>query len=248
MLSDLLILVMVGIRLAIALSLTRLGRRQGQRPLLWLALAFYANGLSNIFLTSELMPNLLLFALGLLISQPALVMFTRQTFYQGQPSPWRLFMAISVAGPLLSAGLVSTGGGFALLLPGAAGAFLNWSWHTWSAWRARRALAGDPYVEPWVKGRYACIVLYGLIMMLSVLLLPLRDMTVQVPVLSVLQVLVAIAALVLQYLAWCMPRWLRAYLNRGYAASPADDEPLLSEEELLPQGHCANTTANTTHA
>jgi hypothetical protein len=249
MVSDMLIIVMIGVRLSVALALLRLGRRPEHRPLIWLALAFAANGLSNIFLTQQIMPNLFLFAIGLLIAQPALVMFTMQTFYQGRPSPWRLFMAASVAGALISIVLLRSGGGFDLLLAGALGAFLTWSWHTWSAWQAMRRLAGERYLEPWVRRRYSFMIVYGLLMMITVLLLPLRGVILQFPPLAALQVLVAIGALLLQYLAWCMPQRLRAYLNRNYQElTQSDDELLLSEEELMRLAAGMNTPANTTAA
>ncbi|MBN2369975.1 MAG: hypothetical protein JXO72_05760 [Vicinamibacteria bacterium] len=217
------------LRLGIGVILFRLALNPRYRNLHWLAAVFYLNFV-NLFLRG---PDLGMIAqVVMIVIQICLALFTHTTFYQHRRSPvgWVI------------GGLVVAGGASLYLSRQAPTYFgtqpmhlmcaVNWLWHALAAWKVWRALRPDGTVEDWIKARYAMVVTYAALMGALFLTLPLW--LIPMPFIHITWQVTMMVALVLQYLAWGMPAFLRRRLNRNYRPSAAAEQAQsMTEEDAL---------------
>jgi hypothetical protein len=216
------------LRLGIGLLLLRLALNPKYRNLHWLAAVFYLNFIA-LFLRGQ--------ALGsaaqalMVVIQICLAMFTHTTFYRHRRSPVGWMIGALIVGGGLSFYRPQHPTAYAGLVPMQLMSAANWSWHGLVAWQVWRKLRLDRSIEDWVKTRYVIVVTYALAMAALFLLQVSRT---GVPFLGWVWTATFIVALVLQYLAWGMPAFLRNYLNRNYRPSAATAEARdMTEEEVL---------------
>ncbi len=238
MAGDILIWIMIVARIVIGVSLTRAASRQNVRNLFLLAAVFYIYALSNVFYTQTLY-NAFLFTGGAMLAQVFQVLFINQTFYRDRPSPWKIFMAITLLAGLgilwFNMSKSTERNSIALVSIVIA---CNWLWHTVIAGQAYRAAAPDRTVEDWIKTRYRLMIAYCSISVLAgalgviVALQEMPAMAIQIPI-----GLISIGSIVLQYLVWVMPEGFRQYSNRNYQVpvQATRDIADLSEEEIMEQ-------------
>ena len=223
MTRDAIVLIMLLVRIVVAVRLFQLAARK-VRSLYWLGAAFLANAAYYALglLIEDPVPQHFVYTIGLACAQLLVVMFIHTTFYQGKKSPFQIFLGLTIvaaivdivsgiwAGPVVS--LVS------LMVTA------NWGWHAVIAYQAYQQVAGEKYVEDWVKVRYKLMIAYcALLAMTGLMLVGYLVQDVMVQVQSLLG-LFALAGVVLQFLVWVMPERFRQFLNRNYQAELLEEQ------------------------
>jgi hypothetical protein len=219
------------VRLLLVSQLARAVFRLARRDLLWLAVHYLATFVFDIsFILAGAaragnLPGKWILPLGGLqclfglLGDLALVSFIHQTFYRDRKSPAWVFIGSALVIFGLGIGAIPLVE-FPIFNP------LIWGWLAFGANQAYRRLAGEPYVEDWIKARYRLMVTYSFMLILTALL-PLTEFVlaapVQVAALTILDILLGAAAITLQYLVWVMPESFRKWLNRKQGA-PAKDQ------------------------
>lgn len=233
---DILIVAQTVLRLAVAIALTRVVRRRPDMSnLRWLAISFWANAVTNIFLTTFL-ASPVIFAAGVLVVQPSLVMFIHETFYRDRRSPYLVFLflaiVVSVANLVMKA--MGINADLATTLSAIQTAVV-WLWHAMVAYRAYTSLAKQRFVADWVKARYRMMVTYAalaVVVQFAVLRLYLPGPGASI--ISIVAFLCAVTSVVFQFLVWVMPESFRRWLDRNYRSPEPDDEEFeMSEEEIM---------------
>lgn len=233
---DILIVAQTILRFAVAVALTRVVRRRpDMKNLRWLAISFWANALTNIFLATFL-ESPVIFAVGVLIVQPSLVMFIHETFYRDRRSPYLFFLILAIIVSLANLMMKALGGNADLATTlSAIQTAVVWLWHAMVAYRAYASLAKQRFVEDWVKARYRMMVTYAalaVVVQTAVLRLYLPEPWASI--ISISAFLCAVTSVVFQFLVWVMPERFRRWLDRNYQA-PADGDVEfgMSEEEVM---------------
>jgi hypothetical protein len=236
------LLILLAARLIIAVQLTRVSISQKLPNLMWLAAFFYVTCIGDFFF--DVVTVMWLFGLGVGLGEIAMVIFIHQTFYRGRKSPWLLFMGIAILVTITNVYLP-------LVNPYYFPSFspFNWIWLIVAGLQAYKQIAADANVENWIKTRYKLVIAYSALALLApiqsifyiiALLFPSETPFYMTPLSLVMNYTVFVATMVvvvLQYLAWVMPKAYMRFLNRNYQA-PSEavlSGMSMSEEEILKQ-------------
>lgn len=199
----------------------------------WLSANFGLAALGNFF--SSIVPLPIPSMILLVITSMCLVMFVQRTFYRDRKSPylfilgllliigiWQIYSTITNPTAYMSWSQL----GFAIV----------WGWQSYLAIKTRSDIGSDLTVEDWVKARYLLWFAYTFPMFLLVIrmLLPIPYTAIESYITSPIVGL----AVIIQYITWAMPEFIRLWLNRNYkpvAVANASDLMRMTEEELIHQ-------------
>jgi hypothetical protein len=258
---DVLILLFAALQIAIAIRLSQYAKQSHQQSLRWLSVWFISLSLASILSTYTVTIAPVEAVLGLIASL-SLVTFVQRGFYQGRRSPYWVVVAVTL-GLHLTACVIAVQYQSERALQDAGnlwkqlqifpildnpqyaralhlwlamgyteipGYVIPWLWYLWAAVAAYRPIAADRAVEDWVKSRYQMMMLYCALAILGYLLL----IGSHVSGLDALAPVIAIVALVMQWLVWMMPERFRQWLNRRYQPVVNQQQlEALTEDELL---------------
>jgi len=98
-------------------------------------------------------------SLGLTIAQILVILFIHNTFYQGEKSPVKFFLALSIITGTIDVVWASVKSGVGPSFVSFA-VTSNWLWHASIAYKAFHQIAQEKYVEDWVKTRYKLMIAY----------------------------------------------------------------------------------------
>ncbi len=261
---DVLLTVVSLVEIGIGLRVLQYGQKNNLPQFHWLALSFFGLAiaqLSSLYIFT-LYP---LLVIAQLISLFGLLVFVRDTFYKGKRSQYPIMLALTLVIYLIALfyavqyhlirASIDPGNFWAQTqfyrvgdpayqqiwgvmdkawIAEVIGFAIAWMWQFWAAWQALKVIGNNPYVEDWVKSRYRMILYSGAINLL-VIVLGLISLFTRTEDLILSQPIGSVTVLVLQFLAWVMPDGFRKWLNRNYRPVSEDEEPILSETEIIAQ-------------
>jgi hypothetical protein len=238
-----LLVILILARLVIAVQLTRLAYRQALHNLLWLAAFFFLTSAGDLALLFNLF---WLFGLCVGAGEIVMVMFIHQTFYRDRKSPYLIFLTIAIFFAVVDFKISLAATKLLAFNP------CNWVWLIVIGYQSYKLISADKSVEDWIKARYKLVIAYSFLALVTPLLTVLGIASHFFPfVTTVLDSLAMgffvlgslIAFVVLEYLAWVMPRPYRRFLNRHY--QPLEQNPSFSiempEEEVLRAFQASNS-------
>lgn len=240
-LLDNMLILMIVIRLVIGVSLLKKSKKSGMKNLYWLSAVFLINGLNGVFFMDAYMnPTVQWFGAG--VTLLCHLVFTVQTFFQNKSSPFKTFFAISVGLSMISviiAVLVQFGNFIDLssTIPSAVYAVnvaITWGWYYIVTKTAYKEVENSKFVEDWVKKRYKLTMLYSLMIIIASILIPLYAEN-QNTSLMLITFLLIDGSLIVQFMAWVMPKSLKKFFNRNFLTGENIQDDNLSEEEIMMQ-------------
>lgn len=222
-------------RVVIAVQLTRVALRQKLPNLFWLAAFFAITALGDVYFSTVAMATGIFWPFGLSIGlgDIVLVLFIQKTFYQDRKSPWLVFLGVAVIVAVMD-----------VIRPFPFFSPLTWLWLIVVGYQAYRQIAADKAVEDWVKARYLLVVAYSIIALSGPFLSVSGYLAAAVPALTpyvtgptaqMVNAVLTVIGIAVQYLAWVMPEFFRRFLNRKYQAPALGSALGMSEEEVLRQ-------------
>lgn len=219
------------VRLVLAIQLTAAVRRTGQRVLQWLAVYYFATFAFDICFNLNTITQAVLTVGGLQVpvfavlkylfgglGDVAMVMFIHQTFYHDRRSPYLSFIGSAILVSVVGIGIACFASGTNIFNP------FIWGWLAVVADKTYRQISDDKAVEDWVKVRYQLVIAYAVMLvaaamlMLVVMVLVGRGLQQAASVIIITDIMISMAAIILQYLAWAMPDRLRNWFNRNQQA------------------------------
>lgn len=227
-----LLLTLIALRLIIGARLFVSARQNNLPNLNWLGAYFLLFSIGAIFAPIENSPlgNLpislyILVGVGTLLTQPMIILFNQTTFYQGRKSPaawfWAIFIITGLAtlyGVFISESNFNQSLWVSAYVPTQ---LLIWGWHIWAAYQAFKGLEQETAVEDWIKSRYRLIIWYSALLVVGVGASLIRILfaggSTANPLgglMAIITLLMQIASVVVQFLAWVMPENFRQWLNR----------------------------------
>jgi hypothetical protein len=265
MLFDGVILIYAVLGFVIGVRALQYARKNQQPNFRWLAMWFLCSAIvmpANLF-ACTIYPVVVL---GTVVATVGIATFVKTTFYQGRRSLYGVILALSLGLLLLSLFFaVQYQLERARIAPGDFGAQtqyydtegpeylqalefgqsvtwlllsgygIAWLWHFRAGWEAYRVIRKDPQVEDWVKGRYKLMLWYSGLYLLPSLTITLRNLT-GIQALTLVMPFALITAVIMQFLAWIMPKGFQRWLNRNYQPPVFETVELKqSEEEIMGQ-------------
>lgn len=240
-LLDNMLILMIVIHLVIGVSLLKKSKKSGMKNLYWLSAVFLINGLNGVFFMDAFMnPTAQWFGAG--VTLLCHIVFTVQTFFQNKSSPYKTFFAISICLSIISVfiAILIQFVNFTELsstIPSAVYAVnvtITWGWYYVVTKKAYNEIENSKYVEDWVKKRYKLTIVYSLMIILASILIPFYTEN-QNTGLMLITFLLIDGSLVLQFMAWVMPKSLKKFFNRNFLTGENIQDDNLSEEEIMMQ-------------
>jgi len=243
---------MILLRIIIGVRLVIVARRNNLPNLYWLAAMFFTVAIGVLFAPTEGNPlgdlpiSLWMFiGMANAITMFLIIPFNQATFYRDRKSPqWWYVGLCTILAILTVYGLIRSESNYNQN-PWAAlaslGIMITVIWHGWAAYRALAAVAKERAVEDWIKARYRLIVLYSALVVILTAAGMVRTVfaggATETPLgnaMALLELIVNITLVSVQFLAWVMPEGYRRWLNRNYQSPVQDEAELtLSEEEIM---------------
>ena len=103
-------------------------------------------------------------------------------------------------------------------------------WFTYQSSKAYLVVKDVKSIEPWIKTRYYLVIVYSILLFMGHLIFILDpSILLNFNFMTLLNIIIYIILLILEYLAWVIPKSLKNWLNRNYKSFK---EILLSKKEL----------------
>ncbi len=227
--TEIMIILNTSMKLIIALSVVEKARRSGMKTLYFLSSVFITSSFVGIF-NMDSIKNLTLAWSISGITQLLILIFIEQTFYKDKKSPFKLFLIIivpisiiTILNPVYSAAIYAINSSIVSV------------WFIIVAGNAYNEIKDSEFVEDWVKKRYKLIILYALLDIIANIAIPVVAVNPDSTLWMLIVFLSLDGALIVQFLAWVMPKRIMKFYNRNYTEETQESVEEVTEEELLKQ-------------
>lgn len=227
--TDIMIILNTAIKLVIALSIVEKARRSGMRTLYLLTSVFITSSFVGLFNLESIKNDTLAWSISG-ITQFLILIFIEQTFYKDKKSPVKIFMIITTPISIL-----------AVLIPVysatiyAVNSTIIAVWFIIVARNAYNEIKDSKFIEDWAKKRYKLIILYSLLDIIANIAIPVLAANPDNTLWMLIVFLSLDGSLIVQFLAWVMPKRIMKFYNRNYIEETQESIEEVTEEELLKQ-------------